>query len=52
MTEQDNKTVDDVLIKRLASIGIKINMDQESINKQLDPALAAITRKLKQLSEK
>ena len=51
MTEQDNKTVDDVLIKRLASIGIKINMDQESINKQLDPALAAITRKLKQLSK-
>jgi len=51
MAEQDNETTDKVLMKRLAAIGIKIEVDQDYINRQLSPAMAAISKKLNQLSK-
>ena len=52
MADQDNEmTTDKVLIKRLASIGIKIDIDEKEIDRQMNPALFAINKKLKELTK-
>jgi hypothetical protein len=40
-----------VLIKRLASIGIKVDIDPKAIDRQLSPAMYAISNELKKLTK-
>ena len=51
MADDTSKTASDVLMKQLIRMGIQIHVDQKDMDKNLNPALRALTRKLNQLSK-
>ena len=51
MADDTSKTASEVLTKRLIKMGIQIHVDQRDMDKNLDPTLRALTRKLRQMSK-
>ena len=51
MADDTSKTASEVLTKQLIKMGIQIHVDQRDMDKNLDPALRALTRKLRQMSK-